>query len=111
MPCPAPAVLPGKSPRASREWARKTRHRHAPGTPRRGEELRRSRRPTVPVTDPKTGEVRNGYVFVAVLSASRYAYAEATWTRDLWDWIGSHTRAFEYFGGTSALVVPDTHGS
>jgi len=62
---------------------------------------------TVAVTDPKTGEIRNAYVFVAVLGASSYAYAEATWTRDLWDWIGSHTRAFEYFGGTSALVVPD----
>jgi transposase len=32
---------------------------------------------TVPVTDPKTGEVRNAYVFVAVLGASSYAYAEA----------------------------------
>ena len=62
---------------------------------------------TVPVTDPKTGEVRHAYVFVAVLGASSYAYAEATWSRDLWDWIGSHTRAFEYFGGTSTLVVPD----
>ena len=62
---------------------------------------------TVPVTDPSTGEARQAYVFVAVLGASSYAYAEATWTRDLWDWIGSHTRAFEYFGGTSALVVPD----
>ena len=62
---------------------------------------------TVPVTNPSTGEVRQAYVFVAVLGASSYAYAEATWTRDLWDWIGSHTRTFEYFGGTSALVVPD----
>lgn len=62
---------------------------------------------TVPVTDPKTGDIREVYVFVAVLGASSYAYAEATWTRDLWDWIGSHTRAFEFFGGTSSLVVPD----
>jgi transposase len=62
---------------------------------------------TVPVTDPGTGEIREAYVFVAVLGASSYAYAEATWTRGLWDWIGSHTRALEFFGGASRLVVPD----
>jgi transposase len=65
--------------------------------------------PVTPLTttDPKTGENREAYVFVAVLGASSYAYAEATWTRNLWDWIGSHTRAFEYVGETSSLVVPD----
>jgi transposase len=62
---------------------------------------------TVPVTDPKTGEVREAYVFVAVLGASSYTYAEATWTRNLWDWCGSHVRAFEFFQGTSRLIVPD----
>ena len=59
------------------------------------------------MTDPKTGEVREAYVFVAVLGASSYTYAEATWTRNLWDWCGSHVRAFEYFQGTSA---PDRAG-
>ena len=62
---------------------------------------------TVPVTDPKTGEVRQAQVFVAVLGASNYTYAEATWTQNLWDWIHSHVRAFEFFDGTSLLVVPD----
>jgi hypothetical protein len=33
----------------------------------------------------------------AVLGASSYTYAEANWTRNLWDWLGSHVRAFEYF--------------
>jgi transposase len=46
-------------------------------------------------------------VFVAVLGASSYTYAEATWTRNLWDWIHSHIRAFEFFQGTSCLVIPD----
>ena len=62
---------------------------------------------TVSVIDAKTGEVRQAYVFVAVLGASSYTYAEATWTRDLWDWCGSHVRAFEFFQGTSRLIVPD----
>jgi transposase len=62
---------------------------------------------TVPVTDPKTGEVREAHVFVAVLGASSYTYAEATWTQNLWDWVHSHIRAFEFFQGTSRLIIPD----
>jgi len=42
-----------------------------------------------------------------VLGASSYTYAEATWTRNLWDWCGSHVRAFEFFAGTSRLIVLD----
>ena len=34
--------------------------------------------PRVPVTDRETGEVRQASVFVAVLGASNYTYAEAT---------------------------------
>ncbi len=45
--------------------------------------------------------------FGAVLGASSYTYAEATWPRNLWDWIHSHIRAFEFFQGTSRLVIPD----
>jgi len=63
--------------------------------------------PTVPVVDPKSGEIREASIFVAVLGASRYTYAEATWTRDLYDWIGSHIRTFAFFGGVSEAVVPD----
>ena len=48
---------------------------------------------TVAVTDPKTGEVRQAEVFVAVLGASNYTYAEATWTQNLWDWTHSHVRS------------------
>jgi transposase len=62
---------------------------------------------TVPVTDPKSGEIRQAQVFVAVLGASNYTYAEATWTQNLLDWIHAHIRAFEFFDGTSLLVVPD----
>ena len=56
---------------------------------------------TVAVMDPKTGEVRQAQVFVAVLGASNYTYAEATWTQNLWDWVHAHVRAFEFFDGTS----------
>jgi hypothetical protein len=56
---------------------------------------------TVPVMDPKSGEVlevRQAQVFLAVLGASNYTYAEATWTQNLWDWIHSHVRAAEGTG-------------
>jgi transposase len=63
--------------------------------------------PTVAVVDPNSGEMREASIFVAVLGASSYTYAEATWTRDLYDWIGSHIRAMEFFHGVSAAIVPD----
>lgn len=46
-------------------------------------------------------------IFVAVLGASNYTYAEATWTQSLPDWIGAHVRAFQFLGGAPELVVPD----
>jgi transposase len=61
----------------------------------------------IAVIDAATGQSRTAYIFVAVLGASNYTYAEATWTRSLPDWIGSHTRMLEFFGGTTRLVVPD----
>jgi len=57
--------------------------------------------------DPKTGEVIPVELFVAVLGASNYTFAEATLTQQSYDFIASHTRAVEYFGGISDLVIPD----
>lgn len=62
---------------------------------------------TVEVIDRTSGEARTAQVFVAVLGASNYTYAEATWSQDLEDWIGSHVRTCEALGGVSELVVPD----
>jgi len=63
--------------------------------------------PTLPLTDPKTGEVTNAQIFVAALGASNYTFAEATLTQSLPDWIGSHVRCFKFLGGVPRLVVPD----
>lgn len=62
---------------------------------------------TIPVHDPASGEVHDAAVFVAVLGASSYTFAEATSGQDLRNWIGSHMRAFEFFGGVTEVVVPD----
>jgi transposase len=63
---------------------------------------------TVPViVDRLTGQVRAAQIFVAVLGASNFTYAEASWTQSLADWIGAHTRAFAALGGAPKLLVPD----
>jgi transposase len=55
---------------------------------------------TVPVIiDRLSGKTRPAQIFVAVLGASNFTYAEASWTQALGDWIGAHTRAFEAIGG------------
>ena len=61
---------------------------------------------TVEVVDGSTGELRPAQVFVAVLGASNYTYAEATWTQSLPDWTGSNVRALEFLGGVPRTVVP-----
>jgi len=62
---------------------------------------------TVAVVNGATGEVHQAQIFVAVLGASNYTYAEATWSQELPNWIGSHVRAFHYFGKLPEAIVPD----
>lgn len=61
------------------------------------------------LTDPQTGAQIPTALFVAVLGASNYTYAEATRAADLPSWIAAHVRAFEFLGGVPAAVVPDNH--
>jgi transposase len=61
----------------------------------------------MPIVNPHTGEVRESQVFVGVLGASNYTYAEATLSQKLPDWLASHSRIFTFFGGTPAIVEPD----
>lgn len=62
---------------------------------------------TMEVVDGLTGEVRSAQIFVAVLGASNYTYAEASLSQSLPDWIASHVRAFAYFGGVARQTVSD----
>jgi len=62
---------------------------------------------TVEIVDSKTGIIRQAQIFVAVLGASSYTYAEATWSQELKDWVGSHCRAFLFLDGSTELLVPD----
>lgn len=62
---------------------------------------------TMPIIDGQSGEIREAQIFIAVIGASSYTFAEATWSQRMPDWISSHVRAFAFFGGVTALLVPD----
>jgi transposase len=61
----------------------------------------------MPWMDPATGEIHEAEIFVGSLGASQFTFVEATATQQLPDWIQSHVRMWEYFGGVSEMVVPD----
>ena len=62
---------------------------------------------TMEVVDGAAGDIRRAEIFVAVLGASSFTYARATWSQSVPDWIGAHVAAFDYFGGVARQVVSD----
>ena len=62
---------------------------------------------TIPVYDATTGQAWPASLFVSVLGASSYTYAEATRDQQLQAWIQAHIHALEFFGGVPTLAVPD----
>lgn len=63
--------------------------------------------PTIDIIDRNTGEIKSAQIFVGVLGASNYTYAEATLSQTTKDWLMSHVRMFEFFGGVPEMLVPD----
>lgn len=67
---------------------------------------------TVPIYERLSGKVSfEAEVFVAALGASSYTFAEATASQQLKHWLGSHVRAFEFFGGVTEILIPDNLAS
>jgi transposase len=62
---------------------------------------------TMEVIDGATGEIRRAEVFVAVLGASSYTYAEAVWSQSLPDWLAAHVAMLAFFGGVPRQIVSD----
>ena len=62
---------------------------------------------TVPVFDGLTGEVSVAKIFVAVLGASNYTFAQARFSEALPDWIGAHVDALAFLGGVPKALVCD----
>ncbi len=59
------------------------------------------------IVDRKTGEQIDVELFVAVLGASSFTYAEAIESQKLPSWVDVHTRMIDYFGGSTEIWVPD----
>ena len=59
------------------------------------------------IFDPMTGAAIEVELFVMVLGASNYTYAEGTWTQELGDFVGATVHGLEYFGAVPELLVPD----
>ena len=59
------------------------------------------------VLDGATGETQRADIFVAVLGASSFIYAEAMWSQTLPDWIAVHVNALAAIGGVPRQIVSD----
>jgi transposase len=59
------------------------------------------------IVDASTGEITDVELFVAVLGASNYTYADATHTQRVADFVGSVARALTFLGGAPRAIVPD----
>ena len=62
---------------------------------------------TAHVIDRDTGEVIKAYIFVAAMTYSTYAYAEAFPDMKQASWIKANVHMLEYFGGVPRMIVPD----
>jgi transposase len=62
---------------------------------------------TIPVMNPESGKADDAYLFIAVLGASSYTFAWASFSQDLSCWIEAHVRAFNFFQGVPEILVPD----
>lgn len=62
---------------------------------------------TTKVIDPSTGEIIPCYLFIGVLNYSLYAYVEAFFSMDMESWITAHIHMYQYFGGSTRMLIPD----
>ncbi len=62
---------------------------------------------TVPIYGPRGEEAFRAHLFVSAMGASGCAYAEATRSESLPDWLASHVRALEFYGAAPTILVPD----
>ena len=62
---------------------------------------------TIPWLNAAEQQDEEAFLFIAVLGASNYTFAEAFANQQLFNWIEAHIHAFEFFGGVSQVLVPD----
>lgn len=61
----------------------------------------------LPLVGEKEGELIPTQLFVGVLGASSYTFAEASLSQSLPCWLESHVRMYAYFEGVPGITVPD----
>lgn len=61
----------------------------------------------IDILDPVTGEIVTTHLFVGTLCHSRYAYAEFSFSQKSADFLNSHVRMFNFFGGVPRQLAPD----
>ena len=62
---------------------------------------------TFEIHDSMTGDIIPAYVFVSVLPCSCYAYVEPCFDMKSETWIACHVNMYNYFGGSTRLIIPD----
>ena len=62
---------------------------------------------TFDIHDPVTGDIISAYVFVSVLPCSCYSYVEPCLNMKSETWIACHVNMYNYFGGSTRLIIPD----
>jgi len=62
---------------------------------------------TACIVESVVRETIEANIFVATLPCSGYSYAEAFLNQTQESWTTAHIHAFEYFGGTPRILVPD----
>jgi transposase len=61
----------------------------------------------IDIVNVQTGEAIKTELFVGVLAHSRYTFAEFTFSQKSEDFLSSHVRMLEFFGGSAQTVSPD----
>jgi transposase len=61
----------------------------------------------IEILNALTGEILSTQLFVGVLCHSRYVFAEFTFSQKSSDFLSSHVRMFEAFGGVTQVLSPD----
>ena len=62
---------------------------------------------TLSWTNPESGHDQPAFLFVSVLGASDYIFAEAFADQKLAAWIEAHIHMAQFYGGVTRLWVPD----
>ena len=62
---------------------------------------------TLTIHEPLTGDSQKGYLFVAALPCSNFAYAELCQNMLQENWLNCHINMYNYYGGVTRLLVPD----